>query len=112
MQFSPRRGPRPTPILSLNEKQNLMPLPRTDSPHIYNHRVDEDEVVDIPEKPGEDRAGREGARIALGQTVSGRYLRVVPVPDPDPDSVFVIAAWELTGKPLAEYRKRRKKKGL
>jgi len=32
------------------------------------------------------------------------------VRDPEPDSVFVITAWELTGKPLAAYRKRRKKK--
>ena len=66
--------------------------------------------MDILEKPVEDRAGRDGSRIALGQTAAGRYLRVVYVPDPEPDSVFVITAWELTGKPLTEYRKRRKKK--
>ena len=62
------------------------------------------------ERPGEDRAGREGSRIALGQTASGRYLRIVYIPDPEPDSVFVITAYEMTGKPLAAYRKRRKKK--
>jgi hypothetical protein len=62
------------------------------------------------EEPGEDRAGGEGSRIALGQTVSGRYLRVIYVPDPEPDSVFVITAYDLTGKPLAAYRRRRKKK--
>ena len=84
--------------------------PATESPHIYSHQVNEDEVVDVLDKPGEDRAGREGSRIALGQTASGRYLRVVYVPDPEPDSVFVITAWEITGKPLAAYRKRRKKK--
>jgi hypothetical protein len=28
----------------------------------------------------EDRAGRDGSRIALGQTESGRYLRVIYVP--------------------------------
>jgi hypothetical protein len=72
--------------------------------------VNEDEVIDVLERPGEDRAGREGSRIALGQTVSGRYLRVVYIPDPEPDSVFVITAYEMTGKPLAAYRKRRKKK--
>ena len=82
--------------------------PTTESPHIHNHH--EDEVVDVLDKPGEDRAGREGSRIALGQTASGRFLRVVYVPDPEPDSVFVITAWELTGKALAAYRKRRKKK--
>ena len=31
----------------------------------------------------------------------GRYLRVVYVPDPEPESVFVVTAYELTGKPLA-----------
>jgi hypothetical protein len=72
--------------------------------------VDEAEVIDVLEKPGEDRAGREGSRIALGRTASGRYLRVIYVPDPEPDCVFVITAYELTGKPLAAYRRRRKKK--
>jgi hypothetical protein len=74
--------------------------PATGLPHIYSHQVDE----------GEDRAGRDGSRIALGQTVSGRYLRVIYVPDPAPDSVFVITAYELGGKPLAAFRRRRKKK--
>jgi hypothetical protein len=84
--------------------------PATGLPHIHNHQVDEAEVIDVLEKPGEDRAGREGSRIALGRTVSGRSLRVIYVPDPEPDSVFVITAYDLTGKPLAAYRRRRKKK--
>jgi hypothetical protein len=72
--------------------------------------VDEAEVIDVLEEPGEDRAGREGTRIALGRTTSGRYLRVIYVPDPEPDSVFVITAYDLTGKPLAAYRRRKKKR--
>ena len=84
--------------------------PSTDAPHVHNHQVREDEVADVLEGPGEDRAGSEGSRIALGQTASGRYLRVIYVPDPEPDSVFVITAYDLTGKPLAAYRRRRKKK--
>lgn len=84
--------------------------PATGLPHIYGHQVTEDEVLEILERPGEDRAGRESSRIALGHTASGRYLRVVYVPDPEPDSVFVITAYELTGKPLAAYRRRRRKK--
>lgn len=79
-------------------------------PHVHNHQVREDEVADVPEGPGEDSAGSEGSRIALGQTASGRYLRAIYVSDPEPDSVFVIAAYDLTGKPLAAYRRRRKKK--
>jgi hypothetical protein len=66
--------------------------------------------MDVLEKPGEDRAGREGSRVALGRTESGRYLRVIYVPDPEPESVFVITAYELRGHPLAAYRRRRKKK--
>jgi hypothetical protein len=84
--------------------------PVTGLPHIYNHNVDEVEVIEVLEKPGEDRAGSEGSRIALGQTAAGRISSVIYVPDPQPDSVFVITAYELAGKPLAAFRRRRKKK--
>jgi hypothetical protein len=84
--------------------------PASEMPHIYNHRVDEDEVIEVLEKPEEDRPGRDGSRVALGQTASGRYLRVIYVPDPEPESVFVITAYELGGKPLAALRRRRKRK--
>ncbi len=73
--------------------------PETRMPHIYRHGVDEDEVEDVLRKPGEDRPGREGARAAIGRTRTGRYLRVIYVPDQEPDSVFVITAYPLTGKP-------------
>lgn len=79
-------------------------------PHIYNHGVDEDEVEDVLRRPGEDRPGREGSRVALGQTAAGRFLRVVYVPDPEPDSVFVITAYELKGKSLLAYRRRRRRR--
>ena len=59
--------------------------------------------------PGEDRPGREGSRVALGQTQAGRYLRVIYVPDPKPGSIFVITAYQLTGKPLVAYRRRGRK---
>jgi hypothetical protein len=85
--------------------------PETDEPHIYNHDVDEHEVADVLASPGEDRVGREGSRVAIGRARSGRYLRVIYVPDPQPDSIFVISAYELTGKPLIAYRRRRKRKG-
>ena len=84
--------------------------PATGLPHIHGHDVSEDEAIEVLERPGEDRHGREGSRGALGQTASGRYLRVIYVPDPEPDSVFVITAYELTGKPLAAFRRRRRKK--
>ena len=79
-------------------------------PHIYNHGVQEREVEDVIRKPGEDRPGKENSRIAIGQTNAGRYIRVIYVPDPEPDSVFVITAYELMGKPLKAYRRRSRRR--
>jgi uncharacterized DUF497 family protein len=84
--------------------------PATKLPHIYKHGVEESEVEEVLRKPREDRPGREGSRVAIGQTESGRYLRVIYVPDPKPDSIFVISAYELSGKPLFAYRRRRRGK--
>jgi hypothetical protein len=84
--------------------------PRTDLPHIEEHRVSEEEVEEILANPAEDRPGKEGSRIALGRTSVGRYLRVIYVPDPEPNSVFVITAYELKGKPLTAFRRRHRRK--
>ena len=85
--------------------------PTTGEPHVYNHDVTEEEVEEVIRRPGEDRRGREGARVAIGQTRAGRALRVIYVPDPEPDSIFVITAYELRGKPLIAYRRRQRRKG-
>jgi hypothetical protein len=85
--------------------------PETATPHVHKHDVDEDEVADVLSSPGEDRAGREGSRVAIGRTRGGRHLRVIYVPDPEPASVFVITAYELAGKALLAYRRRWKRKG-
>jgi hypothetical protein len=85
--------------------------PETAQAHIYRHGIDEDEVADALENPGEDRPGQEDSRVAIGKTRAGRYLRVVYVPDPEPGSMFVITAYEVKGKPLAAYRRRRRRKG-
>ena len=84
--------------------------PETDAPHIYGHDVDEDEVADVLESPGEDRPGREGLRVAMGKTAAGRYLRVIYVPDSEPDSVFVITAYELGPKAKRALRRCRGRK--
>ena len=73
--------------------------------------VREGEVGEVLSSPGEDRPGKEGSRVAIGQTRSGRFLRVIYIPDPVPDSCFVITAYELVGKPLLAYRRRRRRKG-
>ena len=83
--------------------------PGTGQPHIYGHGVDESEVEDVLSAPAEDRPGSDGARVALGQAQSGRYLRVIYVPDPEPDSVFVITAFELRGKALAAFKRRQRR---
>jgi hypothetical protein len=83
--------------------------PATGLPHIYNHQVEEDEVEEVLAEPGEDRAGSRGSRVALGQTAAGRYLRFIYVADAELDSV-VITAFDLAGRALAAYRRRRRKK--
>ena len=84
--------------------------PETKQPHIYNHGVSEGEVESVLKHPGEDRPGREGSRVVIGQTDTGRYLRVIYVPYPVPESIFVITAYDLTGKPLKAYKRRRRRK--
>ena len=85
--------------------------PATGEPHIYNHGVAEEEVEEVIRRPGEDRLGREGSRVAIGQIRAGKSLRVIYVPDPEPESLFVITAYELRGKPLTAYRRRPRRKG-
>ena len=80
--------------------------PETGFPHIHSHGVEEEEVDEVLASPGEDRPGREGSRVAIGRTGGGRFIRVIYVPDPVPDQAFVITAYELSGKPLAAYRRR------
>jgi hypothetical protein len=85
--------------------------PETEAPHVYKHGIDEEEVIDVLSNAGEDRPGREGSRVVIGKTRAGRHLRVIYVPEPEPESVFVITAYELRGKPLFAYRRRLRKKG-
>ena len=84
--------------------------PETQQPHIYEHGVTEEKVSQILSRPGEDRAGDEDSRVAIGQTVEGRYLKVVYTRDPTPGSVFVITAFDLRGKPLRAFRRRQRRK--
>jgi hypothetical protein len=85
--------------------------PETDQPHIYKHDISESEVEEVLDRPGEDRAGTDGSRVATGRTRAGRLLRVIYVSDPEPKSVFAITAYELRGKPALAYRRRRRKLG-
>ncbi|MPY89477.1 MAG: DUF4258 domain-containing protein [Luteitalea sp.] len=84
--------------------------PATGQPHIYRHNVQESEVEQVLDRPVEDRVGREGSRVALGQTEAGRYLRVIYAPDPEPASAFVITAYDIGPKALKALRRRRRRK--
>ena len=84
--------------------------PQTDQPHIWNHAVTEDEVAEVLGNADEDRPGSDDSRVAIGQTTAGRYLRVIYVPEPEPGSIFVITAYNVTGKALRAFRRRRRRK--
>jgi hypothetical protein len=83
----------------------------TGQPHLYEHGVTEEEVRQVLMRPGEEFAGRKNTRIALGQTAAGRYLQVVFVPDADQAGAFVLTAYDLAGRALKAYRRRRRRKG-
>jgi hypothetical protein len=51
-----------------------------------------------------------GSRVAVGQTDTGRYLRVIYVPDPEPETAFVVTAYDLGPKALKALRRRRRRK--
>ncbi len=83
--------------------------PETGEPHIHRHDVTENDVEAVLSRPVEDRAGKEGSRIAVGQTQEGRYLRVIYVPDPIRSSIFVITAYDLGPKARRALSRRSRK---
>jgi hypothetical protein len=84
--------------------------PELGAPHICGHLVNEEEVNQVMSRPWEDRSGRDGSRVAIGQTHAGRFLRVVYVPDANLDSIFVVTAYELSDNAKHALRRRRRRK--
>ena len=84
--------------------------PETGEPHIYDHGVTEEEVRQVLIRRGDDFRGSRKALIRFGQTLAGRYLKVIYVPDEQRDSVFVITAYDLKGKALKAFRRRQRRK--
>jgi uncharacterized DUF497 family protein len=84
--------------------------PETGQPHIWEHGVTKAEALQVLQRPGETITGRGEARIALGQTAAGRYLKVVFVPRRDGEGLMVITAYDLRGKELKAYRRRRRRR--
>jgi hypothetical protein len=83
---------------------------QTNLPHIYSLDVSELEVEQVLARPAEDGLGTEDSRVAIGPTSTERTLRVIYGPGPEPDSVFVITAYDLRGKPLLAHRRRKRRK--
>jgi hypothetical protein len=84
--------------------------PDTGQPHIYRHRVREHEVEEVLRGSGEDLPAARNSRMKLGQTMAGRYLQVIYVPDDDPRTMFVITTYELRGKAKQAFRRRRRRR--
>lgn len=82
--------------------------PETGQPHIQGHGVHENEVQEVLEGPGEWGLGRNGTTIVIGQTASGRYLRVVLVVGAK-NANLVVTALDLTANQLRAYRRRKRK---
>ena len=84
--------------------------PDTLEPHILRHGVTEEEVQEVLSDPIEDRWGARAARVVVGRTRTGRFLRVIYVADPTPRSFFVITAYPLGPKALWALRRRQRRK--
>ncbi len=83
--------------------------PESDQPHIHNHGVTQAEARQIFARPGLVLKGSNNSRFKLGQTEAGRYLKIIYAPSKDGKGVFVITGYELRGKELKAYRRRRKR---
>ena len=70
--------------------------PETDSMHIYEHNVEEQEVYEAILNQYEDVPGKKPVRLLIGVTTGGRWLRVVY--KPEKDGYFVITAYDLPPK--------------
>lgn len=84
--------------------------PETGLPHIYEHGVTENEVREVLFGAGDDFRGRKNTWIKFGQTIGGRYLKLIYVPDEDGDGLFLITAYELKGKALKAFRRRQRRR--
>lgn len=81
-----------------------------DDPHFARHQVTEAEVEDVLAHPLEDIPGRQGARIAYGQTSNGRWLRVIYREKGDPPFIQVLTAFDPGRKVVRALRRRLGKK--
>ena len=84
--------------------------PESGQPHIFDHGVTEEEVRQVLVGRGDDFRGRRKSRIRFGQTLTGRYLKVIYVPDVKSAALLVITAYDLRGTALRAFRRRQRRK--
>ena len=82
----------------------------TEIPHIDQHGVSPEEVLDVLRGPSDHGPGRDGTESRKGQTAQGRYLRVIYKEHDLDGSIFVITAYDLSGKAKAAYRRRKRRR--
>ena len=80
--------------------------PESGLPHILDHGVTENEARDVLRNPLQEIRGRGQTITAFGQARGGRYLKVIYSPDDDGLGLFVITAYDLTGKELHALKRR------
>ena len=83
--------------------------PKTQQPHIYDHGVTEEEVREVLSSNGDDFRSRKDSRVCFGQTLAGRFLKVIYVPDEVGEAAFVVTAYDLRGNELKAYRRRKRR---
>jgi hypothetical protein len=84
--------------------------PETEQPHLLEHGVTEEEVFEVLVGRGDDFRAKGKSRIKFGQTLAGRYLKVIYVPDDDGEGILVVTAYDLRGKALKAFRRRQRKR--
>ena len=79
-------------------------------PHVHDHGVDEEEVLQALSQPLEQIAGRDDSTILIGRTTAGRVLKVIFTDARDGDGIFIITAFDLPPKQLKALRRRLKRR--
>jgi hypothetical protein len=82
----------------------------TGLPHITQHNVEPQEVLEVFRNRPDDIPNRDDTRMCEGQTAQGRCLRVIYTVSRTDGSVLVITAYDLIGKSLQAYRRRRRRR--
>jgi hypothetical protein len=82
----------------------------TGEPHVEDHGVEAWEAIDVLKNADMDYNGRNGTRVAVGQTQNGRFLRVIYRRLEGDDSRLVITAYDLPPKAKIALRRFRRRK--